>query len=542
MQRLLVCAPGLFLLCACAPATGGLGDETESDAEAGDGDGDGDGAPGDGDGMPGDGDGDGTPGDGDGDGDGTPGDGDGEPACTTLDCACDGSPGSCDDGLVCKEGACVLDLCGNSMVDGDEDCDDGNDMDGDGCDNDCSRTTLSIHAGGVHTCALIEGGRVRCWGTANVGQLGYGNETVIGDNEPPSDAGDVPLIGQILQFDAGGLHNCGIFEDDVLRCWGAGAAGQLGYGNNMDLGDDEMLDMLVGVMLGGTASKISLGGSHSCALVGTQVLCWGANNSGQLGVGNTMAVGSMNVPTDSMTVAFSSPIVMLEAGVSHTCAVTDADELYCWGNNANGQLGYGGDQNVGNDELPDSAGPVDVMSMGLGMNATISSLALGKDHSCALFSTGQVLCWGRNNHGQLGQGNNVDWGDDPNEFPAMLAPIDFGGAVVTAITAGDDFSCALIDDGSVRCWGRSNHGQLGQGNTNTIGNDAMEVPVTVDLGGPAIQISAGITHVCAVLDDYTVRCWGEGGQGRLGYGNTNTIGDTEVPSSLADPVSVLSMP
>src|SRR5690606_29580833 len=162
-------------------------------------------------------------------------------------------------------------------VDVGEDCDDGNDMDGDGCDNDCSWTTLFIHAGGLHTSALIEGGHVRCWGSSTSGQLGYGNETVIGDTERPSDVGDVPLIGQLLQIAVGGFHTSGIFEDDVLRCWGAGAFGQLGYGSNVDLGDDEMLDMLAGVMIGGTASMISLGGSHSCALVGTEVLCWGAN-------------------------------------------------------------------------------------------------------------------------------------------------------------------------------------------------------------------------------------------------------------------------
>jgi alpha-tubulin suppressor-like RCC1 family protein len=90
-------------------------------------------------------------------------------------------------------------------------------------------------------------------------------------------------------------------------------------------------------------------------------------------------------------------------------------------------------------------------------------------------------------------------------------PIDLGG-VATSITAGDNFTCARLDDGSIRCWGANNAGQLGQGNTAEIGNDeAPSAGMAVDVGGLALEVSAGGSHVCAVLEDYSVVCWGEGG-------------------------------
>jgi alpha-tubulin suppressor-like RCC1 family protein len=149
-----------------------------------------------------------------------------------------------------------------------------------------------------------------------------------------------------------------------------------------------------------------------------------------------------------------------------------------------------------------------------------------------------VGCWGANDDGELGQGNTNSWGDTNNAFPSGLMPIDLGGTAISII-AGDLFTCALFDDGSVHCWGANASGQLGQGHTNAIGDDeAPSDGVGVDLGGVAIQVSAGGYHACAVLEDFTVMCWGEGGSGQLGYGNTTNIGDDEAPSSVV-PVSAL---
>ena len=489
----------------------------------------------------GDGDGDSNTGDGDGDGDGDPGDGDGDPPCTELGCECDGSPGSCDDGLVCENDECVLDLCGNGLVDDvDEECDDGNDVEGDGCDVDCSYTTIAISTGSLHTCALIESGRVRCWGEGAIGALGYGNTHDIGDDETPSSAGDVVFSVGALHLDLGTLLSCGLFEDEQMRCWGAGAVGQTGYAMDMTIGDNELLDTLAAIMLGDTSTQFETGGTHTCAVLdNANVRCWGGNSYGQLGAGNTTLIGDDEHPSMGDNVALgSNDVSFVATGDFHSCAVTDMNDLFCWGWNSRGQLGYGSTLEIGDDEPPIMAGPVDVAFTGLAMDATITGLTLSYEHTCALFSTGDVGCWGANDVGQLGQGNTIDWGDTNNEHPSGLMLIDLGGTA-TSITAGQDFTCALFDDGSVHCWGFNGSGQLGLGHTNHIGDD--EVPsdaIAVDLGGVAIQVSAAGLHACAVLEDFTVRCWGDGTSGQLGYGNTADVGDDEAPSAVV-PVSVL---
>ncbi|PRQ10155.1 RCC1 domain-containing protein [Enhygromyxa salina] len=500
---------------------GFAGESTGSETADPDDTGDGDGDPGDGDGDPGD-------------GDGDPGDGDGDPSCTELGCMCDGTPESCEPGLICEGGECVPQTCGDGTPDDDESCDDGNDVDGDGCDTDCTFTTVEVFAGNGRACALIEGGRVRCWGSAMFGGLGYGNLDDIGDDETPASVGDVTLPGPVRSLEVGDFHSCALFEDDLVRCWGIGGSGVLGYGSTSWLGDDETLRALPAVMLGGTATYVASGGGHTCARFDTaDVRCWGYNNHGQLGTGTTTNIGD-DEPASVGGLVYLGPngISLVAAGRSHTCAVTGADDLFCWGLNNNGRLGYGNIDNLGDDEPPNSNGAVDVYPPSLPGNASIVQLALGDGHTCVLFSTGDVLCWGGGARGQLGQGNTQNWGDGLNEAPGDLTPISLGG-VATAISAGYDFTCALLDGGDVRCWGRNTDGQLGLGVPADIGDD--ELPTAVDpieLGGAAISISSGYGHTCAVREDYSVVCWGSGYGGGLGYGNTNNVGDDETPASV----------
>ncbi|PRQ05521.1 RCC1 domain-containing protein [Enhygromyxa salina] len=549
--------PGLFLLLACTPATGGIGSGdgsgsdtseaatgtgTESDCigqsgcactpgggcdpglacvedmcepEAGDGDGDGDPA-------------------GDGDGEG---DGDGDPGCSHLGCMCDGSLASCDPGLACEDGVCAPSSCGNGTPDDGEVCDDGNNVGGDGCETDCTLTTVAVVASGQHTCALIEGGSVRCWGLGGSGQLGYGTTEDIGDDETPASAGDVPLPGSALSIDLGDLHSCALFGDNSMGCWGGASLGQLGNSSNVDLGNDETLELLDAIMLGGTATQFSAGGAHTCARLDSgDVRCWGDNGNGQLGIGNTTRIGDDEHASAAPLVGLGpSDVALVATGYRHSCAVTVADDLFCWGLNGKGQLGLSTNASIGDNEPANDSGPVDVRPMSLPNNATIAQLALGKEHSCALFSSGDVLCWGHANHGQLGQGNKTNWGDQGNEPPSALTPISLGGPA-KAISAGDEFSCALLEDGTVRCWGSNDIGQLGLGHKDDIGDNANELPSSVDpidLGElTAISISSGIDHTCAVLEDYSVVCWGSGASGRLGYANANDIGDDETPASV----------
>ncbi len=149
---------------------------------------------------------------------------------------------------------------------------------------------------------------------------------------------------------------------------------------------------------------------------------------------------------------------------------------------------------------------------------------------CALLDNASVKCWGYGQTGQLGQGNTNKIGDGANEMGDNLTSIDLGtGRTATAISAGNQHTCALLDNASVKCWGSGSSGMLGLGDTNNRGDSANEMGdnlTIVDLGTgrTAIAISASRHHSCALLDNAAVKCWGSGGA-RLGQGNTDTLGD-----------------
>ncbi len=145
-----------------------------------------------------------------------------------------------------------------------------------------------------------------------------------------------------------------------------------------------------------------------------------------------------------------------------------------------------------------------------------------------------MRCWGFNFDGQLGYGNTINVGG--TQTPAAVAPVDLGsGRTAKAISAGDLHTCAILDEGSVRCWGYGATGQLGYGNTRNVGGNQTPGavgPVGLGSGRTARAISAGGAHTCAILDDGSVRCWGFGGSGQLGYGNPSNVGDTQTPGSV----------
>jgi alpha-tubulin suppressor-like RCC1 family protein len=149
-----------------------------------------------------------------------------------------------------------------------------------------------------------------------------------------------------------------------------------------------------------------------------------------------------------------------------------------------------------------------------------------------LLDNASVKCWGQGSNGKLGQGNTTTLGEGPNEMGDNLTIVDLGtGRTATAISAGQNHTCALLDNASVKCWGSNSNGQLGQGNTNNLGDGANEMGdnlTSIDLGTgrTATAISASSAdHTCVLLDNSAVKCWGYGDDGRLAQGNTNTIGD-----------------
>lgn len=457
-------------------------------------------------------------------------------SCVDLGCPCVADDG-CSPGLACVGGECAEVVCGDSLTTGDELCDDGNTVDGDGCDNDCSYTEiLAVDAGGAHTCVLIEGGRVRCWGLNGSGQLGIASSENIGDDELPSGAGDVDLPMPAVQISAGlGFHTCALLENGSVFCWGLNENGQLGYGNTNNIGDDE--HPIGPVDIGSAVEQIAVGAYHTCARTnGDDLRCWGLGSLGRLGYGNGAQVGDDEFPSAVGDVDLGGgPVTHVALGGAHSCIVSLVGGVYCWGRNDLGQLGYGNTNIIGDNETPASVGAAPILPMGLGPFTKATIVASGVVHTCAVFETADAVCWGDGTFGQLGNGNTEPIGD--NELPSTLVPLDFPDDVVS-ISGGAAHSCALLAHNDAYCWGGNAFGQLGYGNLDTLGDD--EPAATggpIDLGATIVQIDAGFFHTCARTAANEVRCWGNNDGGQLGLGHTNKVGDDEFPID-EPPVSI----
>jgi hypothetical protein len=208
------------------------------------------------------------------------------------------------------------------------------------------------------------------------------------------------------------------------------------------------------------ALRIAAGGYHTCALTSTGLVqCWGSNGYGELGNGSTT-----NSITPVTVTGLSGPIAALAAGAQHTCALTDAGTVQCWGYNPYGQLGNGGTAN--------SSIPVTVT----GLSGPATAVVAGGYHTCVLTSAGAVQCWGHNVNGQLGNG-----GTAKSAIPVTVTGLSESA---TALAAGTNHSCALTSLGALRCWGINANGQLGDGSLATA-----VIPVTVSgLNGSATTL------------------------------------------------------
>lgn len=448
---------------------------------------------------------------------------------------------ACDDGVACTVETCDEDaktcarapsnaLCSNGLFcDGAEVCGET------GCASGAPPVTAPgvackngrVTAGLAHTCALLNGGQVYCWGRSNLGQLGHGNKTPIGDNEGAIAGGPVSFGGQVVvDIDAGDDHTCALLASGDVRCWGLGTSGRLGYGNTTTLGDDagETPAALGNVDVGGTVVQIAAGGSHTCALLDDgAVRCWGLNGVGQLGYGNITAVGDTELPSSVGPVDLGGAAVQIVAGAEHTCALLEGGSVRCWGRGTAGRLGYGDTFNVGDNEVPSAKGSVN-------LGGAAVHIAAGRAHTCAVLDTGTVRCWGFGLSGQLGYGNTLNVGDSMARLPSAAGDVPVG-APVAELMLGDNHSCARLESRAVRCWGLNDKGQLGYGHTDNLGDNEVLALSDVALGDPTVHLATGGTHNCALLEGGAVRCWGNGGDGRLGYGNLTTIGDDEAPQA-----------
>tara|TARA_Y100000768_G_C23991035_1_gene693061 strand:+ start:610 stop:1929 length:1320 start_codon:yes stop_codon:yes gene_type:complete len=381
-----------------------------------------------------------------------------------------------------------------------------------------------VAAGYISSCSLRNNGRVRCWGGNGYGILGLNSKVlVIGDDEHPSydlNFGDFGKI-KATQVVMGTHHACILLDTGDVRCWGNGNSGALGLGRRVIIGDDEFVTE--NVNLGGVkATQITAGKRFTCALLETgNVRCWGNNYNAPLGLPNTVDVGRTDFPTQDVNLGGAS-VTQIDGGDEHVCAVLTTGGVRCWGNNQYGQLGIG-DKSGDNYLIGDNEHPTVDVNLG-GESAT--QVAAGAHHSCALLTSGDVRCWGRNVHGNLGINSTETIGD--NEDPTVN--VTLGGATVTQISAGQYHTCALLATKDVRCWGSGSYGVLGRGDVENIGDNESLI-TNVNLAGAKVaHIDAGSFHTCTALTTGKVRCWGRNNQGQLGIKSTSDVGDNELPT------------
>ncbi|MFY0540730.1 RCC1 domain-containing protein [Nannocystis pusilla] len=401
---------------------------------------------------------------------------------------------------------------------------------------------LQVAGSGNHTCALVEGGRLRCWGLGQYGALGLGNTQNVGDDELPAEVPDVDVGGEVVEVVAygGGAATCARLAGGDVRCWGGETnfEGLLGRQDPAWIGDDEAPSSIAPIVIGGPVVQLTLGGSHACArLEDGAVRCWGAGTDGRLGYGNPQNIGDDEDPADAGDVDVGEPVLHIAAGGVQTCALLAGGRVRCWGNGSNGALGYGifdpegppQDAWIGDDETPASMGDVPI-------GGFVTQLVTGVAHTCALLDTGGVRCWGEHDFGGLGYGPAIEGeaaiGDD--ETPASLGDIPLDHPAIQ-IAAGYDRTCALLDTGALRCWGYNVYGALGIASplTDTKFMTPVELP-DVLVGGDVAAIALSFEQTCAILTTGALRCWGRNFWGELGYGHTQPIGDDEHPAAAGD--------
>lgn len=346
-----------------------------------------------------------------------------------------------------------------------------------------------VEAGGTFSCAITGGGAVKCWGSNNFGQLGDG--TGVDSLQPVTVTG---LGSGVKDLSVNHSHACVVTTSGAARCWGNNQ-----YGN---LGDGTTTNRLAPVTVSGMGSgvaKISAGGSQTCAVTtGGAARCWGNNHAGRLGDGTTT-----NRTTPVAVSGLSSGVRDIVAGGTHACAVLTSGAARCWGWNEHGQLGDGSTTN--------RSRPVAVS----GLSSGVLDIAPGSRMTCARKSPGGVLCWGRNDYGQVGDGTTY----------TRLTPRSIITSGVAELVTGGSFSCARLISDEMKCWGYNTYGQLGDGATTN-----RTRPVTVQgLDAGISQITAKSGHACAVTGEGKGQCWGRNQDGQLGNG---TVVDSLTPDYI----------
>ncbi len=399
-----------------------------------------------------------------------------------------------------------------------------------------------VAVGSHHTCALKRNGSLWCWGQGTEGQLGLSDQE---NKSAPTRLG----TNAWNAVAAGGFHTCGIQSDGTIWCWGQGVEAQLGLG-------DQITSALAPARVGDSDQwdQISAGRFHTCAIArDRRTWCWGDNFRGNVGIGTTELVFEPTPvgPVRSEAGATEpAEWIAVDGGALFTCAIDADSDIVCWGNNRSGQLGVGDSGLRRARDVPTevAGGPWASASLGFGHSCGVradgslfcwgssvecaigarsetditSPLQIGDEttwrrvragigFACATQDDGSLWCWGGNGFGRLGA-----------SFPQLdscepLRVVD----QANDFSLGGQHACLLQAPSSpnLRCWGDNRSGQLGIGNTQNAGSPRA-------VTGTWSHVSSGLTQTCGVRDDGRLACWGRSERGALGSGTTADMSTT----------------
>lgn len=355
-----------------------------------------------------------------------------------------------------------------------------------------------------HNCVVTLAGRVQCWGSSSLSQLGtdWGGMAIV----PMKVSG---IAAPVLSIDTGEDHSCAIDANGGVMCWGENDWGEIGNGLT---GSQNSPVAVIGLSSG--VDKVVIGDHHTCALTSTGgVKCWGVNDWGQLGTGD---YSNRIQPAD--VTGLTSGVIDIAAGTFHSCALLATNAIKCWGSNLLSQLG--------NENYSKSNVPIDVLNL----NGTAIQISAGQDRTCSIMSDGTIKCWGDNLYGALGVGTYPPYSSDE---PLVVQNVLSGASLVDLRAY---HACAVVN-GVVKCWGHNLYGKLGDGTT-----DDRHAPVdVVGLSGEIIEISTGGQHTCAINDAHELFCWGSNNDAQLGTGDENYYQYLTPLSPLGLPANVTAV-
>lgn len=333
-----------------------------------------------------------------------------------------------------------------------------------------------IAANGYNTCALFTDTTVGCWGQQIWGELGYFH-TDYAKSTPQL----VSAITSGSRVHSSNYHSCAIVSGGSIQCWGLGENGKLGNNSSVDQNSPVSV-----VGLTAAPTDIRVGWQHSCALLSNSTVeCWGSDDYGQMGN------AGLSQMTAGTPVTLSGTPTQLESGYNHICALLSNSQIECWGYGGAGRLGDGA---TSNNMLPNLVTGI----------SNAQRIGLGSYHSCAILSDETVRCWGKNDMGQLGNGT-ITSGES---LPVTVT----GLGDVAQVAGGFDFTCALLNDGTIQCWGNSDNGVFGMAAVSGVVTTPTVVPGISNI----VEIAAGRDYLCARRNDDQLKCWGSNYYGQLG--------------------------